>query len=148
MPWQKSSSLVPNHTFQPVEVETTGGVIRPDTLKFLKTLGRRIRDASGKGKSFPYLIQHLAVAIQRGNAGTFEGISEDFSFHNHPFAPYWSSLGHVFFIQLAILHSIVLYCRFINLTFVWEFRCSNLYSLILPALFMTPHPFLLQHYFV
>ena len=47
-------------------VETTG-VIGPDTLKF-KTLGRRIREASGEGKSFLYLIQCLAVAIQRGNA--------------------------------------------------------------------------------
>ena len=55
-------------------VETTGVIqIGPDTLKFLKTLGRRIRDASGEGKFFPYPIQHLAVAIQRGNAASVMG---------------------------------------------------------------------------
>ena len=76
-----SAAKVPSRLdpyFQPVVVETAG-VIGPDTLKFLKTLGRRIREASGEGKSFPYLIQCLAVAIQRGNAASVRGTSEDFS---------------------------------------------------------------------
>ena len=115
----KYSGLVPIHIFQPEAVETTG-MIGSDTLKFLKTLGRRLREVSGEGKSFPYLIQRVAVAIQRGSAaylmGTFEGVSEDFSFQ-----PFLLTIGHhvvmSFFIQLAILYlyCIILYCILFDL---------------------------------
>ena len=48
------------------------------TLSFLKDLAC-VHKVSGEVKSFPYLLQCLAVAIQRGNAvsvlGTF--VSED-----------------------------------------------------------------------
>ena len=54
-------------------------IINSLTLSFLKDLACRVRKMSGEVKSFPYLLQHLAVAIQRGNAvsvlGTF--VSED-----------------------------------------------------------------------
>ena len=38
------------------------------TLSFLKDLACRVRKVSGEVKSFPYLLQRLAVAVQRGNA--------------------------------------------------------------------------------
>ena len=51
------------------------------TFSILKDLACRVHKVSGEVKSFPYLhvLQHLAVAVQRGNAvsvlGTFA--SED-----------------------------------------------------------------------
>ena len=48
-------------------------------LSFLKDLACRVSKVSGEVKSFPYLLQCLAVAVWRGNAvsvlGTFA--SED-----------------------------------------------------------------------
>ena len=62
----------PSHTFQPLAVETLGA-FGPNTATFLKDLGRRIRQTSGEEKSFPYLVQRLAVAIQRGNTASVMG---------------------------------------------------------------------------
>lgn len=126
LPWQKSTRS-PNTQvciFCNLWLETTG-VIGPDTLKFLKTLGRRIRETSGKRKSFPYLIQQLAVAIQRGNAasvmGTFESVSKDVS--NLFFAPIghqWSCLFLFSKLYCIVLYYIV-FCLFCFVLF-----CCNL----------------------
>ena len=80
----KYRNLDPSHYFQPVVVETSGA-FGPDTFSFLKELGRRISRVRGETRSFPFLIQHLAVAIQRGNIcvmGTLDNTSniEDFFF--------------------------------------------------------------------
>ena len=60
--------------FAPVVIETSG-VFGKQTLSFLKDLACHVRKVSGEVQSFSYLIQHLAVAIQLGNAvsvlGTF-----------------------------------------------------------------------------
>ena len=57
----------------------TSGVFGKQTLSFLKDLACRVRKVSGEVQSFTYLLQRLAVAVQRGNAvsvlGTFA--SED-----------------------------------------------------------------------
>ena len=62
------------YLFTPVVIETSG-VFGKQTLSFLKDLACCVRRVSGEVKSFPYLLQCLAVAVQRGNAvsvlGTF-----------------------------------------------------------------------------
>ena len=75
----KYSNMDPNmYLFAPVVIETSG-VFGKQTLSFLKDLACRVHKVSGEVKSFPYLLQRLAVAVQRGNAvsvlGTFA--SED-----------------------------------------------------------------------
>ena len=68
----KYCNLDPSHFFQPVAVETSGS-FGPETFAFLKELGRRVRRATGEMRSFPFLIQRLAVAIQRGNCACVMG---------------------------------------------------------------------------
>ena len=75
----KYSNMDPNmYLFAPVVIETSG-MFGKQTLSFLNDLACRVRKVSGEVKSFSYLLQHLAVAVQRGNAvsvlGTFA--SED-----------------------------------------------------------------------
>ena len=65
----KYAAMDPSHT---LAVETLGA-FGPNTATFLKDLGRRIRQTSGEEKSFPYLVQRLAVAIQRGNTASVMG---------------------------------------------------------------------------
>ena len=51
----------------PVVIETSS-VFGKQTLSFLKGIACRVRKVSGEVKSFRYLLQCLAVAVQRGNA--------------------------------------------------------------------------------
>ena len=39
-----------------------------ETLKFVKDLGYRLKLASGENSAYPFLLQRLSVAVQRGNA--------------------------------------------------------------------------------
>ena len=66
------------YLFAPVVIETSG-VLGKQTLSFLKDLACRVRKVSGEVMSFPYLLQRLAVAVQRGNAASVLGTfaSED-----------------------------------------------------------------------
>ena len=71
----KYSNMDPNmYLFTPVVIKTSG-VFGKQTFSFLKDLACHIRKVSGEVKSFPYRLQHLAVAVQLGNAvsilGTF-----------------------------------------------------------------------------
>lgn len=68
----KYSNLDSSHIFTPVAVETLG-VFGPLTYSFLRELGRRIYQSSGEENAFPYLIQRLSVAIQRGNSAAVMG---------------------------------------------------------------------------
>ena len=61
----KYSNLDPSHYFHPVLVETSGA-FGPDTFPFLKELGPRISRVTEEIRLFPFLIQCLVVAIQRG----------------------------------------------------------------------------------
>ena len=64
----KCSNMDPNmYLFTPVVIETSG-VFGKQTLSFLKDLACRVCKVSGEVKSFLYLLQCLAVAVQRGNA--------------------------------------------------------------------------------
>ena len=62
------------YLFAPVVIETLG-VFGKQTLSFLKDFACRVHKVSGEVQPFTYLLQRLAVAVQRGNAvsvlGTF-----------------------------------------------------------------------------
>jgi len=53
--------------FVPVAVETLGAWSK-DALDFLKSVGRRIEEHTGKKRSTVFLFQRISMAIQRGNA--------------------------------------------------------------------------------
>ena len=63
----KYSSLTPSYLFTPVAVETSGA-IGPRSRAFLRELGRRVWQKTGEVNSTSYLLQRIAVAVQRGNA--------------------------------------------------------------------------------
>ncbi|KAJ2948225.1 hypothetical protein O0L34_g10035 [Tuta absoluta] len=71
----KYSELEQRYIFIPFAVET-GGPWGKEAKKFARELGRRLRDRGCDRRSGAYLIQHISLAIQRGNAagvmGTFE----------------------------------------------------------------------------
>ena len=58
--------------FIPVAVETTGAFV-PSALAFLHEIGRRIKIQTGDQSSHYYLLQHISIAIQRGNAESVLG---------------------------------------------------------------------------
>ena len=62
------------HHFVPVAVETSG-VFGPEAMTFVKELGRRVRAETGEPRSLQFLLQGMAVAIQRGNAAAVLGTS-------------------------------------------------------------------------
>ena len=78
---RKYAHLDHAYRFQPVAFETCG-TIGPESLPFLRELGRRLRSATGEPNSYIYLIQRLSVAIQVGNSisvlGTLPNISNYF----------------------------------------------------------------------
>ena len=43
----------------------------------LKDLGRRIKESTGEARAHEYLVQRLAVAVQRGNAVSIMGTMGD-----------------------------------------------------------------------
>ena len=63
---EKYQNLPPGHFFVPITIETLGA-FGQRLLALLKELGNRIRGETADAKSTEYLIQHLSVAVQRGN---------------------------------------------------------------------------------
>ena len=63
----KYAQLPHAYLFVPVAIESTG-VFGPRTSAFLRDLGKRIHEQNGDEKASSFLVQHLSVAIQRGNA--------------------------------------------------------------------------------
>ena len=55
------------HEFVPIAMESSG-VLGPQSLIFVKELGRKLRYETGKEKVATYLIQHVSIAVQQGNA--------------------------------------------------------------------------------
>ena len=76
--WTRAVLSVRYGGLETVVIETSG-VFGKQTLSFLMDLACHVRKVSGEMQFFNYLLQHLAVAVQRGNAfsvlGTFT--SED-----------------------------------------------------------------------
>ena len=53
----------------PIAIETSG-VFGSATAVFIKELGHRLRRVTGDDLSHHHLVQHLSVAVQRGNCVT------------------------------------------------------------------------------
>ena len=69
---QKYSSLTTSHHFVPIAIETSG-VFGSEAITFFKELGQRTKSELGDPRSFHFLIQRAAVAIQWGNTATVLG---------------------------------------------------------------------------
>ena len=61
------------HSFTPVATETSGVIIGPRSLEFLKKLGRRMKQQTGEDNATSFLLQIMSVAIQQGNAVSILG---------------------------------------------------------------------------
>ena len=68
----KYSHLDPTHYFIPVAVETLGALGR-DARSFLREVGHRVAESTGDPLAHEFLIQRVAVAVQRGNAASILG---------------------------------------------------------------------------
>ena len=75
----KYAHLGPGHIFTPIAIESSG-VFGTETVKFLTDLGHCLKLASGENSAYPFLLQRLSVAVQRGNAASVMGSeqAEDF----------------------------------------------------------------------
>ena len=63
----KYAHLSPSYTFTPVAIELFG-TMGPQSRSFVRSLGQRICLYTGDENAGSYLMQHLSVAVQRGNA--------------------------------------------------------------------------------
>ena len=63
----KYANLSHNYHFIPVGTETYGA-FGPKGLKLLKSIGKRIHEATGEKRSTMFLLQNISMAIQRANA--------------------------------------------------------------------------------
>ena len=68
----KYSNLEAIHHFVPIAVETSG-VMGADAQSFFREVARRLRAVTNEPQSLQFLIQRVAVAIQRGNAAAILG---------------------------------------------------------------------------
>ena len=71
---QKYALLGNSYHFVPIAIETSG-VFGPEALSFLRELGRRIKAETGEPRSLQFLLQRIAVAVQRGNMAAVLGTS-------------------------------------------------------------------------
>ena len=82
----KYTELAENYMFVPIGVETLGSW-GTEGLKLVKSIGKKVMEATGEKRSTFYIFQSISIAIQRGNAscilGTVphsEGLDEIFEF--------------------------------------------------------------------
>ena len=72
---EKYVHLDPCLFFVPIAVETLGAM-GPEAGHFFRDLGQRIAAATSEPLSHQYLLQRVAVAVQRGNAAAILGTAE------------------------------------------------------------------------
>ena len=66
---KKYSSLLPTYNFTPVCIETMGDW--GDSVRDLvRTIGRRVQESTGYPRSTTFLVQRLALDVQRGNVAS------------------------------------------------------------------------------
>ena len=63
----KYSHLLPSYLFSPIAIESLGA-LGAKSSSLIRELGKRIRHHSGEESAFPFLLQRLSIAVQRGNA--------------------------------------------------------------------------------
>ena len=66
------AALKVSHHFAPFAVKTSG-VLGPAALSLVWDIGQRLRKATGEERSKEYLLQRIAIAVQRGNAAAVLG---------------------------------------------------------------------------
>ena len=83
---KKYQDLAKDYFFVPIGIETYGSW-GTEGLKLIKTIGQKLKEATGERQSTFFLTQNISMAIQRGNAscvlGTVprsEGLEEIFEF--------------------------------------------------------------------
>ena len=59
----------------PIAIETLGSW-GPEGLKFIKSLGEKIKYLTGEKRSTFYLFQSILVAVKRGNAASVLGTAK------------------------------------------------------------------------
>ena len=69
---RKYAHLDRAYCFMPITFETSGS-IGPESMCFLRDLGRRLRSSTGEPQSFAHLLQRLSVAVQVGNSTSVMG---------------------------------------------------------------------------
>ena len=74
---EKYKDIAVTHLFVPIGIETTG-VLGSEARNFLHELALRLKAETGERRSHHYLLQRIAVAVQRGNAASVLGSSNDF----------------------------------------------------------------------
>ena len=67
----KYSQLSNTHLFVPVAIET-GGTWHHQAVELVQEIGRRTSNITGDARESTFLFQHLSVALQRGNAVSFQ----------------------------------------------------------------------------
>ena len=68
----KYKTLENNYIFAPIAVETYGSW-GPESLKFIKEVGKKIQENTGEKRATAYLIRSISMSIQRGNAASIMG---------------------------------------------------------------------------
>ena len=63
----KYAALKVSHHFVPLAVETSG-VLGQAALSLVWDIGQRLHHATGEKDSKEYLLQRIAIVVQRGNA--------------------------------------------------------------------------------
>ena len=73
---KKYAHLDRAYQFQPIALETCG-VVGPDSMCFLRDLGRRLKSAIGEPNSFTCLLQQISAAIKVSNLTSVRGSLPD-----------------------------------------------------------------------
>ena len=69
---KKYHELAKDYHFVPIGIETYGSW-GSEGLKLIKTIGAKMKEATGERKSTFFLTQSISMAIQRGNASCVLG---------------------------------------------------------------------------
>jgi len=67
----KYSQLSNTHVFVPVATET-GGTWHHQAVELVQEIGRRTANITGDARESTFLFQQLSMALQRGNAVSFQ----------------------------------------------------------------------------
>ncbi len=118
------------HTFTPVAIETSG-VFGPQSMVFLRDLGRRLTQVTGKVRSTTYLIQRLSVAVQPGNSTSVLGTTGQASTEFRDYILYYVCillLLYLFFYFLLFFYPL---CNSLPVRCLIEAETGNKYCIIL-----------------
>jgi len=66
---RKYASLSPSYIVAPVCIESLGAS-GESAKSFVRQIGARVKEATGEPRSTAFLIQHLAIDVQRGNTAS------------------------------------------------------------------------------